>query len=77
VPWSVAIASGLLVSLVTQMLNAGFTWFLGSGFARYELLYGPLTAIIVLLFWIYLNVLVILVGAHLAASLVQHRQSKS
>ncbi len=74
VPWPVAIASGILVSLATQILNAGFTWFLSSGFARYETLYGPLTTIIVLLFWIYLNVLVILVGAHLAASLVQRRQ---
>jgi membrane protein len=74
VPWSIATTSGLLASLATQILNAGFTWFLGSGLARYELRYGPLTAIIVLLFWFYLNVLVILVGAHLAASLVQRRQ---
>ncbi|MCB0242252.1 MAG: YihY/virulence factor BrkB family protein, partial [Anaerolineae bacterium] len=59
----------LLAALASQIVNAGYSWYLSSGFSRYELLYGPLTTIIVLMFWFYLTVLIILVGAHLSAAL--------
>jgi YihY family inner membrane protein len=68
VPWAAAILGALMATLVWQILNAGFTWYLTSGLVRYELVYGSLTTIIVLMFWMYLSMLVVLVGAHLAAS---------
>ena len=61
----------LLAALVSQVVNAGYSWYLGSGFSRYELLYGPLTTIIVMMFWFYLTVLIILVGAHLGAAIAR------
>lgn len=69
VPWRAAIVPALLAALISQIVNAGYSWYLGSGFARYELLYGPLTTIIVMMFWFYLTVLIILVGAHLGAAI--------
>ena len=69
VPWRAAIGPALLAGLASQVVNAGYSWYLGSGFSRYELLYGPLTTIIVLMFWFYLTVLIILVGAHPGASI--------
>ena len=69
VPWHIAFWGALFAAAALQILNLGFTWYLGSGMARYERLYGPLTAIIVLLFWFYLTVVVILFGAHFCAAL--------
>jgi membrane protein len=76
VPWRIALWGALFASLATQILNLGFTWYLSSGLARYERLYGPLTTIIVLLFWFYLTVLILLIGAHFCASLVQRRKER-
>ena len=70
VPWPAAIVAALIATLAWEFLNAGFTWYLTSGLARYELVYGSLTTIIVLMFWMYLSMMVVLVGAHLAASIV-------
>ncbi len=76
VPWRIALWGALFASLATQVLNLGFTWYLSSGLARYERLYGPLTTIIVLLFWFYLTVLILLIGAHFCASLAQRRKER-
>lgn len=77
VPWRAAIVPALLAALASQIVNAGYSWYLGSGFSRYELLYGPLTTIIVLMFWFYLTVLIILVGAHLGAAIAGRLESDS
>ena len=76
VPWSVALWGALFAAVTTQILNLGFTWYLSSGLARYESLYGPLTTIIVLLFWFYLTVLIILIGAHFGAAMAQRRKER-
>ena len=76
VPWSVALWGALFAAVTTQILNLGFTWYLSSGLARYESLYGPLTTIIVLLFWFYLTILIILIGAHFGAAIAQRRNAK-
>ena len=73
VPWRTAFWGALFAAVSSQILNLGFTWYLGSGLARYERLYGPLTAIIVLLIWFYLTVVVILMGAHFSAALAWRR----
>lgn len=76
VPWSIAFWGALFAAAATQVLNLGFTWYLGSGLARYEHLYGPLTAIIVLLIWFYLTIVVILLGAHFCAALAWRRKER-
>ncbi len=77
VPWSVALQGALFAALTTQILNLGFSWYLSSGLARYERLYGPLTTIIVLLFWFYLTVTILLIGAHFCASLAHRRKTRA
>lgn len=77
VPRAVAFWSALAVSLVIQVLNFGFTWYLSSGLSNYERLYGPLTTIIVLMFWFYMTVMVVLIGAHLSAELADRRRAKT
>jgi membrane protein len=76
VSWSIALKGALFAALATQVLNLGFTWYLSSGLARYERLYGPLTTIIVLMFWFYLTVSIILIGAHFCASLAHRRNTR-
>ncbi|MCA9871493.1 MAG: YihY/virulence factor BrkB family protein [Caldilineae bacterium] len=71
VPWRAAVVPAILAALASQVVNAGYSWYLGSGFSRYEILYGPLTTIIVLMFWFFLTVLIILVGAHLGAGIAR------
>lgn len=61
---------GALVSVIGfQMITAGFRWFLTSGMARYQVVYGSLGAIIALMLWLYLSSVVVLLGAHLTAAI--------
>lgn len=71
VPWRPALGAAALVTLALQVLNAGLGWYLSSRMARYELIYGSLTSIIILLLWVYLSVTIIFMGAHLCASINQ------
>lgn len=64
----IAIIGALPASLAWNFLNIGFTWFLSSGLVRYEIVYGSLSTIVSLLFWIYLSNMIILFGAYLSAS---------
>lgn len=45
-----------------------FTWVLGSGLTRYELIYGSLATLLTLYLWIYQSSFFILYGAHLSAA---------
>lgn len=68
-PRRIALASALFAVVAVQAINWGFSWYLRSGFAHYASVYGPLTTIIVLIFWFYLAVAAVLLGAHLGATL--------
>jgi membrane protein len=46
-----------------------FSWYLGSGFARYNAVYGSLGAFLAFLSWVYIVTLITLGGAHLAAGI--------
>lgn len=46
-----------------------FTWYLGSGLATYNLIYGPIATVIVLVLWMYLTSAIILMGAMLTMQL--------
>ena len=66
-----AFLGGLVAGIVWELLNNAFTWYLSSGLSRYQLVYGSVTTVVILLFWIYLSSMVILLGAHLTASINQ------
>jgi len=62
----------LLTAIAWEILTNGLTWFLGSGLAQYDLVYGSLGAIITLMLWIYFTGWIILFGAHLSAEIAQY-----
>lgn len=68
VRFSEAFWGALAVTMGWEITSTLFTLYLGSGLARYDLLYGSIAAIAVLMVWLYLNNMMILFGAHLSAS---------
>ena len=60
-----AIFTGLALEITTKI----YTWYLQSGFANYEVIYGSLGAIIGLLFWMYISSMILLFGAYLAETI--------
>ena len=56
----------LLATLGFEALKAGFGWYL-ERFANFDVVYGSLGSVIVLLFWIYLTATIVLFGAEVAA----------
>jgi membrane protein len=69
VPWPAAASSALLAAVAWNAFARAFSWYLGSGLAQYDLVYGSLGAIVALLYWIYWSSWIILFGAHLSAAL--------
>lgn len=68
VPLKAAGFSALGITLLWRAASAIFRWYLGSGFARYEVIFGSLSAIVVLLFWIYISAMILFFGAHLCSA---------
>lgn len=64
-----SLLGGLFAGVSWELLNHGFSWYLSSEFSRYNLVYGSVGTVVALLFWIYLTSMIVLVGAHLTASL--------
>lgn len=62
------ISSGL-AAISWQLATKGFSWLIEKGLVRYELVYGSLSAVVSLMFWIYLICIIMLFGAHLAGSI--------
>lgn len=67
----------LFTAITWELITNIFTWVLSSGFARYELIYGSLGAIVALMFWIYMTSWIIIFGAHLSASIQQIKKVKA
>ncbi|HTP02196.1 MAG TPA: YihY/virulence factor BrkB family protein [Anaerolineales bacterium] len=75
VRWWAAFWGALAAAIGWKAATTGFAWYLSSPFARYELVYGSLGAIVAFLFLIYIIALVTLFGAHLTSA-VDHLQKK-
>jgi membrane protein len=69
-----AVWGALVASLAWGLATSGFSWFLSSGMARYDLIYGSLGAIIAFLTWVYLSAWIILFGAYLTEA-IEYRQA--
>lgn len=63
-----ALVAALLWEAVTKLLS----WAIAKGFANYELLYGSLASIMVLLFWLYWSGYIMFFGAHLTNAINFH-----
>lgn len=71
VPWRAAFWGALIAALAWEIASSVFTWYLGSGLIQYELVYGSLGAVVVLLVWVYITSWITLFGAHLSAAVGQ------
>lgn len=76
VKWSEANWGALAAMVAWELNRAGFIWYLNSGLARYQLVYGSLGAVVALMLWIYLSSFIVLFGAHLSASVAIHKRPK-
>jgi membrane protein len=72
VKWSGAMGGALVAAFAWEVVASAFAWYLSSGLARYELVYGSLGAVVALMFWIYISSLITLFGAYLGAAINQH-----
>ena len=64
-----ALISGLTVGIAWELLNNIFTWYLSSSLVQFRLVYGSLGTIVALLLHVYLTASLVLIGAHLTASI--------
>lgn len=62
----------LFAAVAWEVVTNAFTWYVGSGLAHYELVYGSLAAVVALLFWIYISNWITLFGAHLSAAIARY-----
>ena len=59
----------IVASLALQFATRLFAWFLSSGLATFELIYGSLGAGFALITYVYLVGLITILGAHLSAAI--------
>jgi membrane protein len=76
VPFMAAFWGAFMAATGWELGTAGFTWYLTSGIPRYELIYGSLGALVVLMLWIYISMLIVLFGAHLGAAYVAYQDKE-
>ena len=67
--WPGALAAAILFEIAKQ----AFVWYTTT-FAHYNLIYGPIGAIIALLVWVYISALILLFCAKLTSIYSRHRQ---
>lgn len=71
--WPVVLPSAALAGVAWRIALQVFSLFISSGLMRYERLYGTLASVMVLLFWLYVSMVIVLVGAHLCAAMERRR----
>lgn len=67
-----AIFAAIFASLAWEITAYGFNWYFQSGLANYNFLYGSLGTLVALMFWIYLDCLILVFGAYFSAAIVNH-----
>jgi membrane protein len=59
----------LAATTAVEITSRVFTWYLQRGLDYYNFLYGSLGTLVALMFWIYLNAQIIIICAHLTATI--------
>ena len=67
VRWRGVLIGSTISAISWQVITRIFSWVLAKGLVRYELVYGSLSTVVALMFWIYLISSITLFGAHLSA----------
>lgn len=66
--------AAVFASIAWEITAYGFNWYFQSGLANYNFLYGSLGTLVALMFWIYLDCLILVFGAYFSAAIVNHDQ---
>jgi membrane protein len=74
VRWQEAAWGAGTTTVAWELLKTVFAWYIASGFARQQLVYGSLGAVVALMLWIFLSAQIILFGAHISAAIGYKRQ---
>jgi membrane protein len=64
--------AAVLASVAWEITAFGFNWYFQSGLANYNVLYGSLGTLVALMFWIYLDCLILVFGAYFSAAILNH-----
>jgi membrane protein len=75
VEWREATWGALVATIGWEITKFGFGWYIRSGLTTFDLAYGSLGAVVVLMLWIYLSSLIVLFGAHLSAAIARHSEN--
>lgn len=67
VPWRQVLVGSLVTTWVLEVARAMLTWYLGN-MSTFSLVYGAFATVPILLIWIYMNWVIVLLGAVLVAS---------
>jgi membrane protein len=76
VPWSAALWGGLVAAMAWQIAVRAFAFYVSSGLARYQVVYGSLGTIVALMFWIYVASWITFFGAHLSAAINSYKRGR-
>ena len=76
VRWRESLGGAVIASLLIHGATALFILYLDSGLAKYNLVYGSLGALLALMTWTYITSLLILFGAHVAASIAEESERR-
>ncbi|HET9493541.1 MAG TPA: YihY/virulence factor BrkB family protein [Chloroflexia bacterium] len=66
--------AALLAAVIWTAVKEGFAYYLGSNFATLDAVYGTLSAVVVLLIWMYISSIIILAGAEFSAETAHVRR---
>jgi membrane protein len=72
VTWSASFWAACVVAIAWEIAANTFAWYVGSGLARYKIVYGSLGTVVALMFWIYVSSWIVIFGAHLSAVVAHH-----
>ena len=67
--------SAFLATIAIEITTRGFTWYLNSGWSTFTTFYGPLAALIGLLFWVFLSYWILLFGSYLSEAIYRRWDS--
>lgn len=76
VHWRAVVIGALFSATVWELSKRLFAFYLTSGMARFQFIYGSLAALIALMVWTYFGNLITLLGAHLVSAIDQRVDQK-
>jgi membrane protein len=70
--WKAVLWGAGVAAVLWELGKTLFTWYIQSGLPDYGVVYGSLSSVVILLFWIYVSSMIVLMGAHLTGAIKPH-----